>query len=155
MAPRSFAQPRIWDQRRAGPFLVPDITCHEIALQWEIRSATAHSVQKGPFASVNSNIGTLELELRGVEGFMLVSDRNSFFTETPKTETAHFKKPKFGRNRIFRRNSLISAEIDLFQPKHCYFCRNRHVSAEIGISTIGPSLFEDLNKEFMVGPSGR
>ena len=81
----------------------------------------------------------------------LVFDRNRFFTETPKTETAHFKKPKFGRNRIFRRNTLISADIDLFRPKHCYFCRNRHVSAEIGIYMIDLSLLEHFKKEFRVG----
>ena len=67
-------------------------------------------------------------------------DRNRFFTETPKAETNHFKKPKFGRNRMFRRNSLISAELNLFWQKHCDFCRNRHVSAEIGISIIGLTL---------------
>ena len=81
----------------------------------------------------------------------LVFDRNRFFTETPKAETNHFKKPKFGRNRMFCRNNLVSAETNLFRQKHCDFCRNRHVSAEIGIYMIDLSLLEHFKKEFRVG----
>ena len=66
----------------------------------------------------------------------LVFDRNRFLTETPKTESNHFKKPKIGRNRIFCRNSLIYAKINLFRQSHCDFCRKRYVSAKIGISII-------------------
>ena len=70
----------------------------------------------------------------------VVSDRNRFFTETPKTETGHSEKPKFGRNRMFCRNSLISADIDNFRPILSYICRNCHVSAKIEIYLAGQTL---------------
>ena len=61
----------------------------------------------------------------------LVSDRNRFFTETPKTETDHLEKPKFGRNRIFCRKSVVSAERVLFLPKESCFCQYGLLSTEI------------------------
>ena len=65
-----------------------------------------------------------------IMSYGLVFDRNRIFTETLNAETDHFKKPKFGRNRIFCRNSLISADTVLFLPIQSHFCRNSLISAK-------------------------
>ena len=71
----------------------------------------------------------------------LVFDQNRFFTKTPEAETGHFKKPKFGQNRIFCRNSFFSAETALFLPRNLCFCQNRAVLAK-------RNLFQDKQANF-------